>query len=208
VIPRWVLLATLVALTGGSILAQEPGTLTAEPLPDSAVAETATVVADTPTRRPTRRRPTATPTDTASATATPTDTPPTRRPRRRRARRARHRRRSHRRASPPPPPPAPRHRRRATRHRRRSPPARHRRRRRLLNVGLGALLALLSAWLGARIARAGERRERTRGRRAIASAMLFELRRIDAVLRRVVALDTPSSFPSLEHPSWRARCAT
>ena len=70
----------------------------------------------------------------------------------------------------------------------------------LLNVGLGAILALLSAWLGARIARAGERRERTRGRRAIASAMLFELRRIDAVLRRVVALDTPSSFPSLEHP--------
>ncbi|MFN8643824.1 MAG: hypothetical protein U0802_20005 [Candidatus Binatia bacterium] len=30
--------------------------------------------------------------------------------------------------------------------------------------------------------------------------MLLELRRIDAVLRRVVALDTPSSFPSLDHP--------
>ena len=200
-IPRWVLLATLVALTGGSILAQEPGTLTAEPLPDSAVAETATVVADTPTRRPTRRRPTATPTDTASATATPTDTPadtptaaapsatrtapPTLTPTRV--------------AAAPPPPAA-------------APPASNATPASvgrllgigadagLLNVGLGAILALLSAWLGARIARAGERRERTRGRRAIASAMLFELRRIDAVLRRVVALDTPSSFPSLEHP--------
>ena len=56
-IPRRILLATLVVLTGGSILAQEPGTLTAEPLPDSAAADTATVVADTPTRRPTRAQP-------------------------------------------------------------------------------------------------------------------------------------------------------
>jgi hypothetical protein len=77
------------------------------------------------------------------------------------------------------------------RHRRRRRPA-QRRSRRDSRPALGGL--------GARIARTGERRERTRGRRAIASAMLFELRRIDAVLRRVVALDTPSSFPSLDHP--------
>jgi len=197
---RWILLATLVALSGAVAYAQEPGTLSAEALPDSAAADTATVVSDTPTRRPTRR-PTAVATDTVLATATPTDTPvdtPTAPPP------------SATRTAPPTvthtriavvPPVAP-------------PPATvavvHPSPIRsllnigvdagLLNVALGVVLALLSAWLGARIARAGERRERTRARRALSSAMLFELRRIDAVLRRVVALDTPSSFPSLDHP--------
>lgn len=188
---RWVLVATLVALSGAAVLAQEGGTLTAEPLPDAAAADTATVAPETPTRRPTRR-PTAPPTDTATApaTATATDTPA---------------------ETPTAVPPS------ATRT---APPtATHLRAAAaaippepvrsllgagadagLLHVALGVLLALLSAWLGARIARAGERRERTRSRRALASAMLLELRRVDAVLRRVVALDTPSSFPSLDHP--------
>ena len=34
--------------------------------------------------------------------------------------------------------------------------------------------------------------------------MLLELRRLDAVLRRVVALDNPASFPSLDHPIMEA----
>lgn len=63
-----------------------------------------------------------------------------------------------------------------------------------------ALLVLLSTWFGARIAGGRERRERTRARRSLATAMLLELRRIDAVLRRVVTLDSPASFPSLDHP--------
>ncbi len=70
----------------------------------------------------------------------------------------------------------------------------------LLPLALGALLALCSAWVGARLARGGERRERRRARESLATAMLLELRRVDAVLRRVVALDNPASFPSLEHP--------
>ncbi|MBX3027334.1 hypothetical protein KF840_20745 [bacterium] len=190
------MLVALAALCGVQALAQDAGTLTAEPLPDGAPAQTATSVADTPTRRPTRRA-TATATDTAVATAPPTDTPadtptaappsatPTAEPTLTPTRIA---------ALPPTMPPAP-------------PvaalpagaalgaldPG-------LLHVVLGVLLALLSAWLGARLARAGERRERQRARRALASAMLLELRRIDAVLRRVVALDTPTSFPSLDHP--------
>lgn len=197
---RWVLVAALVALSGAAVSAQEGGTLTAEPLPDAAAADTATVVPETPTRRPTRR-PTATEPATATATDTPVETPtavpPTAVPP------------SATRTAPPttavpraaaaapvvPPPAAA------------ATPAAPVRTllgvgadAGLLHVALGVLLALLSAWLGARIARAGERRERTRSRRALASAMLLELRRIDAVLRRVVALDTPSSFPSLDHP--------
>jgi hypothetical protein len=70
----------------------------------------------------------------------------------------------------------------------------------LVPLNAGALLALLGAWLGARIAGTGERRARTRARRSLASAVLLELRRLDAVLRRVVALDNPAAFPSLEHP--------
>ncbi len=71
-------------------------------------------------------------------------------------------------------------------------------------VALGGLLALLSAWLGARIARGGERRARAHARTTLATAMLLELRRLDAVLRRVVGLDNPASFPSLDHPIMEA----
>ncbi|MEO8605319.1 MAG: hypothetical protein ABI629_22305 [bacterium] len=68
----------------------------------------------------------------------------------------------------------------------------------------GGLLALLATWLGARIAGGRDRRERHRARRSLATAMLLELRRIDAVLRRVVGLDNPASFPSLDHPIMEA----
>jgi hypothetical protein len=167
-----------------------PGTLTAEPLPEATAAESPSAVPDTPTRRPTRR-----PTDTATETATPTDTPS---------------------APPPtataPAPPTGTHTPIAA-----TPPAVTPSAGgavpppfgRLLDAGddvgllhlvVGALLALLSVWLGARLAGARERRDRTRARHALASAMLLELRRVDAVLRRVVALDTPASFPSLDHP--------
>lgn len=194
-----ILLVLLLSLPAG---AQEEDTLTAEPLPDTAAAtetappDTATPVPETPTRRPTRRPTgTATEVDTPSPTATPPDTPT---------------------AVPPTPVPT-----------RTAPPTRTATRpivaapdtptatipaplllrlaesaadTGMLNIGLGALLALLAAWLGARIAGARERRDRHRARRSLATAMLLELRRIDAVLRRVVALDTPASFPSLEHP--------
>lgn len=69
---------------------------------------------------------------------------------------------------------------------------------------IGGVLALAGIWLGAGIARAGERSARRRARRTLATVMLLELRRIDAVLRRVVALDNPTSFPSLEHPIMEA----
>ena len=71
-------------------------------------------------------------------------------------------------------------------------------------LGLGGLIALLATLLGARIAGARERLERRRARRTLATAMLLELRRVDAVLRRVVALDNPASFPSLDHPIMEA----
>ena len=196
---RWTMLAILVALSGTLVRAQEGNTLSAEPLTDSAAADTATTAPERPTRRPTRR-PTATATDTVLATETPTSTPAdtaTPAP-------------SSTRPAPPTvthtriavaPPIAP-----PTVAAAAAPPPSPRTLlgigadAGLLNVVLGVVLALLSAWLGARIARAGERRERTRARRALASAMLLELRRVDAVLRRVVALDTPTSFPSLDHP--------
>ncbi len=73
-----------------------------------------------------------------------------------------------------------------------------------LTLVLGGALALFAIWLGARIARAHERTERRRARRTLATAMLVELRRLDAVLRRVVALDNPASFPSLDHPIMEA----
>jgi hypothetical protein len=65
---------------------------------------------------------------------------------------------------------------------------------------IGALLAIVAMWLGARLSTAGQRRDRRRARRTLATAMLLELRRLDAVLRRVVSLDNPASFPSLDHP--------
>jgi hypothetical protein len=197
------LLVLLLALATGAG-AQDADTLSAEPLPDSAAAtepapeDTITPVPEPPTRRPTRRHTrtvTATAVDTATPTISPADTPT---------------------AAPPTAVPT-----------RTAPPVATSTRLivavtltptatiaaplfvrlsssdgeiGMLNIGLGALLALLSAWLGARIAGARERRDRHRARRSLATAMLLELRRIDSVLRRVVALDTPSSFPSLEHP--------
>lgn len=65
---------------------------------------------------------------------------------------------------------------------------------------LGGLLTLCAVWLGARVAGGRDRLERRRARRTQASAILLELRRLDAVLRRMVALDNPASFPSLDHP--------
>ena len=199
---RWIVLATLLVLGAASAVAQEPGTLTAEPLPDTAAAESPSPIPDTPTRRPTRR-PTATMTETATAAATPTDTPvdtPTAAVPTSTATAQPSRTHTHTRIATAPvattatpttaaalPPPFG----------------------RLLDAGddvgllhlvTGGLLALLSVWLGARLAGGRDRRERDRARRALASAMLLELRRVDAVLRRVVALDTPSSFPSLDHP--------
>ena len=73
-----------------------------------------------------------------------------------------------------------------------------------LPLALGGGLALVGVWLGARLAGARERIARRRARRTLATAMLLELRRIDAVLRRVVGLDNPASFPSLEHPIMEA----
>jgi len=74
----------------------------------------------------------------------------------------------------------------------------------VLPLAVGALLALFSVWFGARLAGARARVERRRARRTLATAMLLELRRIDAILRRVVALDNPASFPSLDHPIMEA----
>jgi hypothetical protein len=71
-------------------------------------------------------------------------------------------------------------------------------------LALGAVLALFAAWVGARLSSARTRAERRRARRTLATAMLLELRRIDAVLRRVVALETAGSFPPLEHPIMEA----
>lgn len=144
---------------------------------------------DTPTRR--RRLPTATPSETATATATDTAT-----------------------AAPPP----------ATATRPRStatpttiaPSATPTRwaiglggdfgdiRGSALPLAIGGTLTLLGVWLGGRIAGAGARAARRRARRTLATAMLLELRRIDAVLRRVVGLDNPASFPSLDHPIMEA----
>ena len=73
-----------------------------------------------------------------------------------------------------------------------------------LLLGLGGVIALLATALGARIAGARERLDRRRARRTLATAMLLELRRVDAVLRRVVGLDNPASFPSLDHPIMEA----
>jgi hypothetical protein len=74
----------------------------------------------------------------------------------------------------------------------------------LLPFAIGGGLALVSVWLGARLASARARGERRRARRTLATTMLLELRRVDAVLRRVVALDNPASFPSLDHPIMEA----
>jgi hypothetical protein len=71
-------------------------------------------------------------------------------------------------------------------------------------LALGAVLALFAVWVGARLSSARARAEHRRARRTLATAMLLELRRIDAVLRRVVALETAGSFPPLEHPIMEA----
>src|SRR5262245_52261452 len=65
---------------------------------------------------------------------------------------------------------------------------------------VGGGLALAGIAIGALISGAGARIARRRARHTLATAMLLELRRIDAVLRRVVELENPASFPSLEHP--------
>ena len=71
-------------------------------------------------------------------------------------------------------------------------------------IALGAGIAIVAAWLGARIAGARARANRRRARRTLATAMLLELRRIDAVLRRVVALDNAAALPTLDHPIMEA----
>ncbi|MDX2167826.1 MAG: hypothetical protein SF182_12205 [Deltaproteobacteria bacterium] len=195
----------MLLLVGAGGAAAQPSGLTVEDLPDPSAATptepqpTATDAVATPTRRPTRP-PLPTATASASATASPADTetptavPPTAVPPTATAPRTRVPSSTPTTiptatASPTPtrawlaaitggnddPPP-------------------------LFPLVAGGLLTLLGAWLGARIAGAGERRERGRARRSLASAMLLELRRLDAVLRRVVALDNPAAFPSLEHP--------
>jgi hypothetical protein len=73
-----------------------------------------------------------------------------------------------------------------------------------LLLALGGGILLLAMWLGARIAGGRDRAERGRARRTIATTMLLELRRLDAILRRVVALENPTSFPSLDHPIMEA----
>src|SRR5262245_9592889 len=69
---------------------------------------------------------------------------------------------------------------------------------------LGGGLALLGVAVGALAAGLAARIARRRARRTLATTMLLELRRIDAVLRRVVGLDNPTSFPSLDHPIMEA----
>jgi hypothetical protein len=84
------------------------------------------------------------------------------------------------------------------------PPALRALRHNLLPIALGAAIAIVAAWLGARIAGARERSARRRARRTLATAMLLELRRVDAVLRRVVALDNAAALPALDHPIMEA----
>lgn len=74
----------------------------------------------------------------------------------------------------------------------------------MLPLAIGGAIALLGTLLGTALAGSGARAARRRGRRTMASAMLIELRRVDAVLRRLVALDNPASFPSLDHPIMEA----
>lgn len=69
---------------------------------------------------------------------------------------------------------------------------------------IGGALALLGVIVGAFFAGLGTRSARRRARRTLATTMLLELRRIDAVLRKVVGLDNPTSFPSLDHPIMEA----
>lgn len=187
-VARWMaLLTVLVLLTGTSVAqpaADEPsGGLTAEPLADTAPP---TVAESTATRRP--RLPTATPSLTATATSTETATsaPPTST------------------ATRPPATATPTLQPTMTA----TATATQGLAAMLLSrdsggmpwLALGALLTLAGVWLGARIGGGRDRTARGRARKTQASAMLLELRRIDAVLRRVVALDNPASFPSLEHP--------
>jgi hypothetical protein len=188
----WVPLAAIGLLIEcpGPIAAQPAPAITSEALPDGAAPPTA--VAATPTRRPTRP-----PTATEPSTATPVATSPaTEAP-------------TH---SPPPLTPTPRPTRTSTATALAVPT--HTATAVAAWIGgdfgnpapliAGGLLVIVAMWIGARLAGGGERRARRRARRTLATAMLLELRRIDAVLRRVVALDNPASFPSLDHPIMQA----
>lgn len=64
----------------------------------------------------------------------------------------------------------------------------------------GGLLALLAAGLGYGAARLRERGERNRARQTLATAMLSELRWLDAVLRKLVEQGPFSSSEPLDHP--------
>jgi hypothetical protein len=64
----------------------------------------------------------------------------------------------------------------------------------------GAIWTLLASALGFAAARAGERRERRRARRTLATAMLAELRWLDMVLRRMVEHGPGGFEDPLEHP--------
>ncbi len=64
----------------------------------------------------------------------------------------------------------------------------------------GGLLALLAAGLGYGAARLRERGERNRARQTLATAMLSELRWLDAVLRKLVEQGPFSSSDPLDHP--------
>lgn len=184
---QWAVVWT-VGCAANAVSAQPPDAAAPAPAAPAIVSESLDTPAPTerPTRRPTRR-PTATPTDTATPldTETPTAAPPSLTPTRR--------------------PPAtstptiavvP-----ATATHTAAPVA--------LGLGLlgdtgrlalGGGLTLLGVLVGALVAGASGRAQRRRARRTLSTAMLLELRRMDAVLRRVVALDNPASFPSLDHP--------
>lgn len=184
-------LALLLAFTATAQPADPPPALTSEVLPGSVAELTAAAPADTPTRRPTRR-PTATEVATATPTADDTATPI---------------------AATATASVTTTATQTATAAAAFRPSATQARLPALvqdwsagtaLPLLAGALLAALCIWLGAQLARAGHWRHRRRARQTLATAMLIELRRVDAVLRRVVALDNPASFPSLDHPIMEA----
>ncbi len=194
--PALLLLAAALSTLAGSPGQAQPAGLTVEPLPEKAAPPTLTraptAVPFTPTLQPTASATasasvtpsdTATPTDspTVAATGTPTLTPtetssPT--------------------ATPSPTP---------TLTATATPPLLARWGMAgfdsgLFHVVLGAALAMLAAWLGARIAGSRERRQRQRTRESLATAILLELRRIDSALRRVAAAENPTASPPLDHP--------
>lgn len=182
---------------GFAACAASAQTPAAAPAPDAPAPAIVSEALETPafTQRPTRRptrRPSATPTDTAtlSDTETPTAAPPTATPTRR--------------------PPAtaiatatavaalP------TATRAAVPLSFGRDSGNVLPLLIGGGLTLLGVLVGALVAGANAGAIRRRARTTLATAMLLELRRMDAVLRRVVALDNPASFPALDHPIMEA----